>query len=366
MDDRNAGVGSAVPLVNDPGSIADLASAIGRGTVSIADVLGQCLRRIDAVEPQVHGWCVVDRECALAQADVLGAARRGRHAARPAAWHADRRQGRDRRRGPAHPGRQRDARADAAGDDRCIGRHAAARGRRHRARQGAHHRVRLFRRAAADAQSVERGAYAGRVERRTGGGGRGRHGAAQPRHPDRRVGQPARGLLRHRGVQAEHARVVELRRGAVFAKLRYGRRVRLSGRRCGRRRARAHAAVSARSAAHSSPGRRSGRLYRAIRSFRRERRGRANRSRPPPRNYGTPTSTSKTQHHHRRSGDIIGWHKTMIEYEVARAHRTLDRRARRDAGLREAVHRGQRSRRRPTTMPGALSTPRRAILGGDC
>ena len=39
--------------------------------------------------------------------------------------------------------------------------------------------------------------------------------------------------------------------------------------------------------------------------------------------------------------DIIGWHKTMIEYEVARAHPNLERAAEASAGLREAVGRGR-------------------------
>ena len=39
--------------------------------------------------------------------------------------------------------------------------------------------------------------------------------------------------------------------------------------------------------------------------------------------------------------DIIGWHKTMIEYEVARAHPSLEHAADVSAGLREAVGRGR-------------------------
>ena len=39
--------------------------------------------------------------------------------------------------------------------------------------------------------------------------------------------------------------------------------------------------------------------------------------------------------------DIIGWHKTMIEYEVARAHPSLEHAAEASAGLREAVGRGR-------------------------
>jgi len=39
--------------------------------------------------------------------------------------------------------------------------------------------------------------------------------------------------------------------------------------------------------------------------------------------------------------DIVGWHKTMIEYEVARAHPSLEHAAEASAGLREAVGRGR-------------------------
>jgi aspartyl-tRNA(Asn)/glutamyl-tRNA(Gln) amidotransferase subunit A len=39
--------------------------------------------------------------------------------------------------------------------------------------------------------------------------------------------------------------------------------------------------------------------------------------------------------------DIIGWHKTMIEYEVARAHPHLEHAPEVSAGLREAVVRGR-------------------------
>jgi aspartyl-tRNA(Asn)/glutamyl-tRNA(Gln) amidotransferase subunit A len=63
--------GSPGSLVGDPGSITALASAIAEGVLGIPDVLDDCLRRIDAVEPLVHGWCQVDREGALGQSEAL-------------------------------------------------------------------------------------------------------------------------------------------------------------------------------------------------------------------------------------------------------------------------------------------------------
>ena len=77
------------------------------------DVLEQACDRIDAVEQQVQGWCVIEREAAWAQAELLDDEAARRHDTRTAARHSRRRQGCDRRRGPAHPRGQRDARARA-------------------------------------------------------------------------------------------------------------------------------------------------------------------------------------------------------------------------------------------------------------
>ena len=162
-----------------------------------------------------------------------------------AAWRPGRREGRARRGRSSNPGWQRDAGECRAEHDRCSRRYAAADCGRDHSRQGAHHRVRLFRRPTADAQSAQSSPYARRIERRSGGIGRSRHGAAEPRHPDRRFGEPSGSLLRHRGVQAKHRCMVELRAGSVCAELRHGRRVRSPGERCRRGGARSYAALSA-------------------------------------------------------------------------------------------------------------------------
>jgi aspartyl-tRNA(Asn)/glutamyl-tRNA(Gln) amidotransferase subunit A len=59
------------PLVADPGSIRDIAAVIAGGRISARDVLETSLNRIDAVERLIQGWCVIDRDGARAQAQVL-------------------------------------------------------------------------------------------------------------------------------------------------------------------------------------------------------------------------------------------------------------------------------------------------------
>jgi aspartyl-tRNA(Asn)/glutamyl-tRNA(Gln) amidotransferase subunit A len=70
---------NAPGLVADPGSIEAIASAIqGRRTDPVL-LLEKSLRRIDAVENEVHGWCALDRDGALLQARALRAeAEKGR------------------------------------------------------------------------------------------------------------------------------------------------------------------------------------------------------------------------------------------------------------------------------------------------
>jgi aspartyl-tRNA(Asn)/glutamyl-tRNA(Gln) amidotransferase subunit A len=60
-------------LVADPGSIAGIAQAITEGKTDPRGVLDNCLRRIEAAEPLVQGWCLIDRDAALTQVDVLRA-----------------------------------------------------------------------------------------------------------------------------------------------------------------------------------------------------------------------------------------------------------------------------------------------------
>jgi aspartyl-tRNA(Asn)/glutamyl-tRNA(Gln) amidotransferase subunit A len=62
---------STASLVADPGAIRDLAAALAEGRIDVLKVLKTSLLRIAAVEPSIQGWCIIDREGALAQADAL-------------------------------------------------------------------------------------------------------------------------------------------------------------------------------------------------------------------------------------------------------------------------------------------------------
>jgi aspartyl-tRNA(Asn)/glutamyl-tRNA(Gln) amidotransferase subunit A len=64
---------TAPGLVADPGSIEAIASAIQSRRTDPVALLEASLRRIDAVEKEVHGWCVLDRDGAMAQARALRA-----------------------------------------------------------------------------------------------------------------------------------------------------------------------------------------------------------------------------------------------------------------------------------------------------
>ena len=239
----------------------------------------------------------------------------------PAAWRPCRGEGRTRCRRSSDPRRQRDAGECAGEHDRRSRRHAAADCGRDHSRQGAHHRVRLFRRPAADAQSAQTRPYARRIERRSGGFGRGRHGAAQPRNPDRRFGEPPGGLLRHRRVQAQHGRLVELRARSICAELRHGRRVRSPGERCRRGGTRSDADISAPPFGVTLPALRS--ASSKTRSWRR----RAGRSRDTLRHAADALARRNSCRAFASPvpfAEVVGWHKTVIEYEVAHAHPDLD------------------------------------------
>ena len=67
-------------------------------------------------------------------------------------------------------------------------------------------------------------AHAGRLVVGLGGGGRGAHGAAGARHPDQRLGDPARGLLRGLRLQAEPWPDLARRHPAPVAAFGHGRR----------------------------------------------------------------------------------------------------------------------------------------------
>jgi aspartyl-tRNA(Asn)/glutamyl-tRNA(Gln) amidotransferase subunit A len=64
-------VSGTAPLVADPGSILDIAAAIASGRLGVGDMLEASLSRIDAVEHAVQGWCVIDRDGARTQAQML-------------------------------------------------------------------------------------------------------------------------------------------------------------------------------------------------------------------------------------------------------------------------------------------------------
>jgi aspartyl-tRNA(Asn)/glutamyl-tRNA(Gln) amidotransferase subunit A len=58
-------------LVADPGSIDDIARVVENRRVDPVGLLENSLRRIEAVEHQVQGWCLLDRAGALQQAEAL-------------------------------------------------------------------------------------------------------------------------------------------------------------------------------------------------------------------------------------------------------------------------------------------------------
>jgi aspartyl-tRNA(Asn)/glutamyl-tRNA(Gln) amidotransferase subunit A len=62
---------SAGRLVADPGSIEEIGRAIADRRIDPVGLLESALRRIEAVEKEVRGWCLLDPERALAQAQSL-------------------------------------------------------------------------------------------------------------------------------------------------------------------------------------------------------------------------------------------------------------------------------------------------------
>ena len=108
----------------------------------------------------------------------------------------------------------------------------ACRGRgRLRAGQDRHHGVCLLH-PREDPQSVERGPHAGRIVQRLGGGGGHGVSAGGGRHPDQRFDDPARGLLRRRGVQADSGPHLPRRRPPLQPQPRSAGRVRPQRTRC--------------------------------------------------------------------------------------------------------------------------------------
>jgi aspartyl-tRNA(Asn)/glutamyl-tRNA(Gln) amidotransferase subunit A len=62
---------TTLSLVADPGSVEEIAWAIQDHRTDPVALLEASLDRIDAVENEVRGWCLLDRDRALAQAQVL-------------------------------------------------------------------------------------------------------------------------------------------------------------------------------------------------------------------------------------------------------------------------------------------------------
>jgi aspartyl-tRNA(Asn)/glutamyl-tRNA(Gln) amidotransferase subunit A len=62
---------SAGRLVADPGSIEEIGRAIADRRIDPVGLLESALRRIEAIEKEVRGWCLLDPERALAQAQSL-------------------------------------------------------------------------------------------------------------------------------------------------------------------------------------------------------------------------------------------------------------------------------------------------------
>ena len=119
----------------------------------------------------------------------------------PAARHPDGREGHHRFARPADDLRLADLQ-DAPAAGRCRDRGAGARRRRDPARQDGDDRVRQPP-SRPDPQPAQSRPYAGRLVVRLGRGGRRLPGDAGHRHADRRLGDPARRLLRRRRLQAE-------------------------------------------------------------------------------------------------------------------------------------------------------------------
>ena len=101
-------------------------------------------------------------------------------------------------------------------------RRAGARRRRDRTRQNRHDRIRLLH-AGQDRQPAQPGAYPRRLVERLGRRGGRQDGAARLRYADRRLGDPAGRVLRHRRLQAELRHDPARRRQDAVRQPRHGR-----------------------------------------------------------------------------------------------------------------------------------------------
>ena len=208
--------------------LSEAAADIREGRITSAELVTDCLARIEEVDADVQAWAFLDRDHALRQAEALDAHRQRRQGAGPAARRADRHQGHLRHR--RHADRIRLAavgRPHAA--PRRRRRRPAARGRRRDHGQDRDHGIRLFP-SRQDPEPARPRAHAGRLVERLGGGGRGRHGAGRDRLADQRLGDPAGGVLRRGRLQADARADLAHRRADAVAHARPCRRVRALGR----------------------------------------------------------------------------------------------------------------------------------------
>ena len=262
------------------------ADAIAAGTLTARALADAQLARVAATDAAIEAWAHLDAAHVRAEADRLDAAPAcGDHADRPrsAARHRHRREGHRRDGGRAHADGVADLRGPSAGTGRRMRRAAEARGRL-RLRQGGDDGVRVPR-SGEDEEPVECAPHARRLV--VGAGRRGGRGARRrrDRHADQRLGDPARGVLRRRRVQADEGRDSLLGRASFQRDAGPARDVHALGRRrraaCERARRRdahfAGAGDDARSRRGSPtstafPGRRKSTATRTTRSTRRRRR----------------------------------------------------------------------------------------------
>ena len=206
-------------------SATTLVRLVEGGELTAEAVVGSCLDRIAEREPVVRAWSHLAAEAALA-----GARERDRTAKRPAEGRAVRHQGHFRHRRHADDLRLADlyrlpAELATPAPRHCRARPAASCSAR-RSRPNSPTAI-----PARPTNPHDPGFYAGRLVERLGGGGRRFHGAARDRHADRRLGDPAGGLLRRRRVQAELWPVSAGRHADQHRSARHGRHHGALGRR---------------------------------------------------------------------------------------------------------------------------------------
>ena len=213
-------------------SLTEAAADIRDGRITSAELVGDCLKRIDEVDAEVQAWAFLDRDHAMRQAEAADEHRRHGRATRPAARRAGRHQGHLRHR--RHADRVRLAvlgRPHAA--RRCRRGRAAARRRRGDHGQDRHHRIRLL--------SIRARPATRTIPTRTPGGSSSgsaaavaaAHGAGRDRRADQRLGDPSGRLLRRGRLQADPWADPAHRRADAVAHARPCRRVRAQRRGCG-------------------------------------------------------------------------------------------------------------------------------------